>query len=578
MLTRAEYRALLEEAGKVKDEPAPVGSLLVSADYDISIADGRATVEGDLKLQVLEKGLQALALALGGVGLRNAVLDDAGAAIGRADDGGLTLFVDGEGRHRLTMEIVAPLETTAARQVLKMTLPVAPATRCRLSVPGDVEVQSGAAVVSRRFDESRELTHFELLLRPGPLELVLSLNSRLKRRDRVVTVNSVIVDEITEFYERLHGTLSLRVLHRPLNQFTFRLPEGFETTKVSSPRLSRWEIVEGDSGRLLSVRLREEVTGTEVLTLTAGRSNPDLDQWQMPRFEPVEAAGQASVIGIVLEDRLKIRNVVASGMVPLDTSVLSRAIPRKILEPRPGGSAIRPVLAYFAPDGGFDLRARLARAEAKLKVTTNVLLLLEDGGLEVQGGFTVMPRAEKLFGLSFLVPRSWEVKSVTGAGGSPLAFERYEARGDGSRILVRLPVGLNPGEERQVFFTALHTPPSWFEPWQSRSVSFPLFRALDASEDAGALAVAAGDDMIASPVKIQGLTPLDETEKAGFGLGGTGTSLAYRYDGHPYEAELTVERRAPQVTAETFSFLRMDKDALHAHYEVIYTVDRARVR
>ena len=45
--------------------------------------------------------------------------------------------------------MVAPLETTSAQQMLNFRLPRAAAGRLRLTVPGDVEIRSGADVAAR---------------------------------------------------------------------------------------------------------------------------------------------------------------------------------------------------------------------------------------------------------------------------------------------------------------------------------------------------------------------------------------------------------------------------------------------
>ena len=63
--------------------------------------------------------------------------------------------------------MVAPLETTAARQVLNFRLPRPAAASLRLTVPGDVELKSGADVISRTVDKAARQTRFELLPRDG---------------------------------------------------------------------------------------------------------------------------------------------------------------------------------------------------------------------------------------------------------------------------------------------------------------------------------------------------------------------------------------------------------------------------
>ena len=122
---------------------------LLAADYVVTIEQQRAQLTGTLSVEVLEEGLHAVPLDVAAVGLAGATLDDSPAAIGRGDDGRLTLLVEGVGRHELVLKMVAPLETTAARQVLHFRLPRPAAATMRLTVPGDVEVKSGAEVVRR---------------------------------------------------------------------------------------------------------------------------------------------------------------------------------------------------------------------------------------------------------------------------------------------------------------------------------------------------------------------------------------------------------------------------------------------
>ena len=162
MLSREEYQKLQEKAKKRPQTHAPQKAILVSADYLVTAEKERARVSGSLVIDVLEDGLCALPLDLADVGLRGAVLDGKPAAIGDAG-GRLELFVEGKGRHELLLEMVAPLETTAATQVLALQLPRPPATKLALVVPGNVEVKSGADVAGRVVNEAAGVTRFDLL-------------------------------------------------------------------------------------------------------------------------------------------------------------------------------------------------------------------------------------------------------------------------------------------------------------------------------------------------------------------------------------------------------------------------------
>jgi len=578
LLSRDEYEELLRKAKKAPETKAPLSAVLVSADYTADIEQQRARLAGTLVLHVLEDGLRAVPLDLGGVGLRSAALDGKGAAIGRADGGRLTLFVEGKGPHKLALEIVAPVETTAAQQTLHFRLPKPPTARLRLTVPGDVEVKSGADVLSRRVEETPRVTRFELLPRAGDTTLVMSLNSRLDRRGRAVIARSVVVDEVTEAYERLHATVSLDVLHRAVDRFRFLVPEGFEITDVVSPLLARWAMEMEDGRRVLDVRLREQTTDTVVLNLSAIRTPGRLDAWSLPKLEPLDVVGQVAVVGLLVDERLNAESVAFEGLVPIDTSVLSRALPETILRAEPGAPTLCPVVAYYAPRADFELSARFVKPPAETAVTAAMLLILGDKEQQVRGGLALLPDVEKLFFFDFSVPAGWQVTSVTGPGEKPLAFERYGAKDEAGRIRVRLPQGVPPGEEYSVNFHAVSTPAAWLADWKSSQVEFPVFAVAGAKRDAGVIAVQTRDDMTVRPETVEALTPLDVAEKEQSGLAGVPTNLAYRYETPPYKATLVVERTRPRLVARTFSFLRVEPDSLAAHYEIVYQVDEARTR
>ena len=598
LLSREEYEDLAKRAKKTAADRAPQQALLAAADYQITLADERARIAGTLSVSVLEDGLSTVPLELGSVGLISAELDGKGAAIGRADDGRWLLFVEGKGSHELKLDMVAPVETTAARQILRIQVPTPPASRMILTTPGDVELKSGAAVVSRNYDATAGRTVLSLLPPRGLMTLVLSLNSHLRSQGRLVVARSVVLDEVTRAYERLHATISMAVLHSAVGSFTFTVPDGFEITEVTSPYLSRWALRavradrEGEAGRVLEVTLSEDTTETVVVSITGIRTSPDLSTWRFPRIEPQDVVGHMSVVGLVLEDRLKAEGIATEGLLPIDVAVLTPTLPASATGATREGVLTRPVVAYYAPHAAYSLTARFVKPPAEVSVTTNVLLTLSDRGHDVRAAFAVLPQEEKLFAVDITVPAGWQVSAVTGDGDAPLPFERYTSPAPtpagqaapgaappagAGRIHVRFPQGVAVGTEAHVTLAASRVPADWLNDWTTTQIALPEFAVSGATRDIGAVAVEARDDMIVRPDEITNLTRLAKNEMAQYGLAGL-SAMAYRYDARPYAATFAVERVAPRMTARTFSFFRVERDTLVAHCELEYEITAARAR
>ena len=413
------------------------------------------------------------------------------------------LFVEGKGRHVLLLEMVSPLQANAAQQVLSFHVPQPPAARFRLTMPGDVEIRSGASVASRVVDESPRQTRFELLAKPGDTVLVMTLNSHLARRERAVVARSVLVDEVTQAYERLHATVSFDILHQATDRFRFALPQGFEITDVASPLVARWAIEKEKDRRVLDVRLREPTVETVVLNLSALKMHSPLEQWSsdnrqpitdnqqlttdnrqltwsFPQLQPLDVVGQVAVVGLLAEDRLNAEAIQATGLVPIDTEVLGRAMPVTVVRAEPAPT-LRSYVAYYAPQAVFGLTAPLQRPKAEMAVQTNVLLSLGEQGQRVHGGFLLAPANEKLFAVDFSVPAGWHVTRVAGPDNKPLIPERYGAAGEAGRVHVRLPQGVPPEQEYRLYFEALSTPAGWLSGWESAKAVFPVFAVVGAA-------------------------------------------------------------------------------------------------
>ena len=587
LLSRQQYAALRAAAQAAVDPglPAPPRpAAITGARYRADLAGQRATIHGRLDVAVLAPGIQVLPLDLSGVGLRGALLDGQPAPLGRRDDGAIEAFVAGVGAHELVLDLVAPVSTESARQKLDVRLPTPPVTQFELAVAGDVEVEHGAAVVRRRFDADADVTRMDLLLpRDGPLALHMTLNSRLERRERLVVGRGVTVAEVTQACEKLHATFSMGVLHRPVAALRFAVPDRFEITDVTSPLVAGWTVGPDDAlngARVLNVRLREPTARTVVLGIGAVASPPRLADWRLPDLRPLDVASTVGVVGLLLDRRLNASDLNNTGLVPVDTDVLKQALPPALRE-RVADATLAAVAAFYAPQASFELVAAIAKDPARLRVNSSLLMLLEETGHRVRGGFDVQAIEEPCTTFAFAVPEGWHLTSVSDGEGAALAFERFAAGPQpdaAARVRIDLPRAIAVDAVGRIHFEATRTPARWLEPWDATDVAVPQFTAAGASRERGAIAIDARDDLVVLPLSTEGLTPLDEKDKPDHGFDGVDTDLAYQFAQPPYAARLRVERPAPRINARTFAFIRVEPDHRIVHYEIIYAIGGARAR
>ncbi len=583
-MSRDEYEQLRRDAHVKPGDSLPLTHALLEADYNVQVEAGRAAIKGVLQIEVLDKGLHALPLQFSGVGILAAQLDDRPAALAKNDQGETLVFIEGVGRHQLKLEMVMPVTIDAAQQTLKFHLPKAVTGNLELSVPGNIEIKSGAEVIRRQVDAASETTQFELVPSNQPVAIVLSLNNKKLRDQSTVIARGVLVAEVTQGYERLHATMSMGVLNGAIDEFRFAIADDLEVNSVSSDLLSRWSVETIDGQKQLIAKLRGPTSERVVINARLDRLKPQLIDWQMPRFQPLNVAGYSAVIGMLIEDRLSASAIEAESLIAIDSDVLTAALPSSLLVAEPGAPQLKAIAAFYAAQPQYAITSQFRAQPRRLIASCNSLVTLADPGLSVAGGFALMPQNEKLFFFDFTCPTDWNIDWIRTHDQRDLKFNLFSEAAPGGaapatvRIRVLLPEGVAIGGQLNVQFQAQHSPANWQSNWEVQSIELPHFTLLDADSQFGAVAVQLGDDLLATPESISGLLIMNGEEKASFHFADVATALAYRYENAEWQATIKVERLLPRMTAQIMSFVQLQSESLVSHSEIIVNVAQARTR
>lgn len=578
LLTRAEYDALLKSARTREIKRAPLDSAIVSAQYTGEISEGVALIKGVLIVEPLNEGLVQIPLPFSGVAIRNATLGDQPAKLWRNEKGQIVLLMTSNSRETLNVEMTVPMQTSAARQSMSIQLPSPSATRFNLTVPGNVEVKSGIPVANRVYDADKNTTEFDLLATRESMTIVMSLNNRLLKDERVAVSRSVMIHKLTPHTQEMHVTCSMDVIHGALEEVEFNVPMGFQVSQVSTELLSQWEIKDPpqgaeDLGKRLVVKLRQPTREDFVLNITAARNAGAVGDWKAEDIRPIDVAGHVSVVGVLADIELESAKLVSKGVIPIDHEFLMAALPKSIQSTN-GGNPATIVAAFYAPQKEYSISSSFSLPAPELIVKSNSRLVIDNQMLELQGGISLISRHDSRFDFKMTLPKSWRLNELTGIDGKPIRFDRVGVDGS-SDFLIHLPARIPSTSSARVFFKASLTPAGWLEKWESNKIEFPSLEISGETKHTGAIAISTDEDLAIKPVNLLNLELLDETDKSKFGFDRYNAPLAYQFEKSDFRLSLELERLKPSIMARTYNFVTVMPTQLIVHSELVFDIKQA---
>ena len=131
----------------------------------------------------------------------------------------------------------------------------------------------------------------------------------------------------------------------------------------------------------------------------------------MPDLQAANVAGQVAVVGVLAETRLRPLNVAADNLIPIDTSVLRRALPESILRRNLGHPEIRPIAAFYGPGERSNSPPR-SKIRAINCVSQRTCCCHSAKNSRLRGGFTFTPQAAKQTAFAFRMPSEWQLQKV----------------------------------------------------------------------------------------------------------------------------------------------------------------------
>ena len=579
-LPRSEYESLLKKADVKPGDTPPQKTVLRKARYDLVLHEDFASIKATMEVESLEQGLQLLPLKFAGVSVLKVSIDGDEAPVVRSNPQIISVLLQRKGKFTVAMELATPVRHAAAEQSFAMELPHAANESIGMTVPGNIEIKSGASVVQRQIDQEANTTTFELLPRPGPLAVTMSLNNKRLQTERQIVARSVVVDELNDSLERLHATYSMEIVQGATSKFEYEIPAGFEVTNVDSPDLARWSVKDVDSVQTLTVEFRTPQTKPVTVRITAIKTSPTWGDWKFPTLKAKGVETATGVVGILAERRLAVGSLRAEGAIPLNNAVLENALPQSIFVVEPGAPPLQILSTYYVPQEEFELSAKVLQPESQLNVQTNAVLTLLRDRHQATIDFFLYPALDDLFGFDIQAPEGWNIKSIVDEGQNQLDYHETVDTEGVRRLHVKFPTRRAFGQLHRVTLQADRVPDGWLSEWEEYTLETPAFVAEDTYRNSGVVGIRATeryqDVFEIRADMVEGAFPLAASDRTRASLSSP-VALAYQFDTNEYSISAVVRRVPALFASRLASFFDVQQGVHKAYHEVAINIQRSQL-
>jgi len=579
-LPRSEYESLLKKADIKPGDTPPQKTVLRKARYEFVLYEDFASIKTTMEVESLEEGLQLLPLKYVGVSVLKVRIDGEDAPVVRTNPQVISVLLKQQGKFTVTMELATPVRHAAAEQSFALELPHAANESIGMTVPGNIEIKSGASVVERQVDDEANITKFELLPKPGPMVVTMSLNNKRLQTERQVIARSVVVDELNESLERLHATYSMEIVQGATTEFQYEIPHGFQVTNVDAADLARWSVKEVDQQQILTVEFRSPQTKSVTVRIAAIQTSPTWGDWVFPGMKARGVETSTSVVGVLAERRLAVGSVTAEGAIPLNNAVLENALPQSIFVVEPGAPPLQILSTYYVPQQDFKVSAKVMQPESQLNVQTNTVLTLLRDRHQAGIDFFLYSALDDLFGFDIQAPDGWNVKAIFDENQSQLKYhETIDAEGI-RRLHVKFPNRRAFGKLHRVTLVADRVPDGWLSVWEEYTLETPAFVVEDAYRNSGVIGIRAieqyQDVFEIRTEMVEGAFPLSASARTRAALSSP-VALAYQYDSTEYAISAIVRRVPALFASRLASFFDVQQGVHKSYHEIAINIQRSQL-
>lgn len=566
MMKRGDFLELLRTArANAARLNVPVPIALEQATVRVSPSEQQAVVQMEIAIRQYVPGWQVVALRLGHLNLEQAEINGRPALIGRDPEQIGTVFVGHEdrGESTLMLTLSTPLASMGSDRSAAFELPDVPVIRMNVTCPSERRLTVNELKLDRPGEINVETTYTFPAggFRDVRLRWVSQQNDA--EAQSLVFVRTDAVVQVQQQSLKWNSNSRVSVFGGSINRIVAHVPATMEITNVESSGLESWTLADApEMPERTQVTLTYRQPFSEdrlihiqgVATELPAESQPvDGDariQTARQLIPSVQFAGMTTHQGrlvITHDEGLRLLSKPGRGI-------------RRIAATDSGLPADAVVYDFWNQE--FELEVTAAVRDRELFAESDGILSITDSLVTFQSGLTIETLHAPLFEMTLGIPAGWELLSIeSGAGAESGVVPQgitWTPGSDPTEIRIRPVRPVAPGQLLSLNMTLNR---STGDPDVEQSLELPVVTLADTTTTGGTYRIRFSDDLVVTPLRLQGLTP----------LGGQESELVYQNPGVTVSGMLSIIRKPARLAAR--SVLRTWTDSRHLTFDGEITVD-----
>ncbi len=548
-----------------------------SAQYQIELDGQVGTLKGKLVVESLAQQAIPVELPWQNLIVQTLQVDGKPPLVFRDEQGKWYWLILKPGTYELELDAQFVVTIDGERQSLSFRLPEVAASALSVSVPGNVDVLSGPAVLKREFSDPENVTQLELAAGSGAIELLLTLNNRYRTNQLLWTCRQLLLVEIKPESDRFEMVWEPRVMQGQLREIRAPIPSDLEIVNVSGESVKQWQLVQESGNRLLTIQLHDNTQAAPIqLSGLRTRQQPigrDVYDWRSPVLNAEGAAYQPRVILIQADPDLWLSAPQTVEQFAVDLPVAAAIVNRYAAifpEIKDLNRAEKHRIALFSVADLPELQVPVRKSPTVISaVATHICEITESRWL-MTSAWQLENSGDAKFQFELELPARVRVLKIRDELGE-LPY-RMIASTNPAQIQVDLREGLSVLRPVRIIVETEYIPENWFGEWSELSDSFQPPRLLGTDEERGVVAIGMESRFSLNSVSAVEMRPLGRDDLKTYRLEQLSPVVAYEFENRRPQVDLVFGRKTPQRVVESITFIRFEPTHRAVHGELLIDV------